>query len=223
MPSSARSISPWLLCGAVTALCGCASGLPARKPAVEPPPILQARVYDCEGTEAITRQLEDDQIELRLPSRSVLLPRVRSGSGVKYAAAGTTFWVKGPIAMLELPARRPAKCEEDRPSSLREDALARDVHYRGLGSEPGWNIEIGPEAITFEYDYGESQMVFPLGPPRLGPDDRRTYEQSNASQRLSVVIENAICLDPMTGDAFATKVEVRLDDRTFRGCGDALR
>lgn len=223
MLSSARSLSSWLLCGAVTALCACASGLPTRKPAVEPPPILQARVYDCEGSEAITRQLEDDHIELRLPSRSVALPRVRSGSGVKYAAAGTSFWIKGPIAMLELPARKPAKCEEDRPSSLREDAIARGVHYRGLGNEPGWKIEIGPEAITLEYDYGESQAVFPLGTPRLGPDDRRTYEQSTASQRLRVVIEDAICLDPMTGDAFATKVEVRLDDLTLRGCGDALR
>jgi uncharacterized membrane protein len=32
-----------------------------------------------------------------------------------------------------------------------------------------------------------------------------------------------VCLDSMTGDAFETTVEVTLDGRTFRGCGDALR
>jgi putative lipoprotein len=218
-----RSAPRTLLCGAVATLCACAGGGPAERPAVEPPPRLLARVYDCDGTRAVVEQLSSDEIQLRLPSRRVRLPRVGSSSGAKYALADTVFWSKGPIALLELPEASSAQCEEDRPSSLREDARLRGVHYRGLGSEPGFSIEIGPEDIAFEYDYGAKKLVFPLEEPRVEDDGQRTYDQTTSSHRLRVAIEDGICLDSMTGDAFDTSVEVTLDGRTFRGCGDALR
>jgi putative lipoprotein len=207
--------------GAAAALCACAADGPPRKPAVEPPPVLRVRVYDCEGTQAVVQQLGDDAIELVLPTRRVRLPRVRSGSGAKYAARGTALWTKGPIALLELPDDSAAQCEEDRPRSLREDARVRGVHYRGLGSEPSWRIEIGPANVAFEYDYGERRLVLPMPEPQL-ENGHRTYEKATPAHHLRVAIEDRTCLDSMTGDAFDTAVEVTLDGRTFRGCGDVL-
>lgn len=204
-------------------LSACVGGGPTPRPAVEPPPQLLARVYDCEGTRTVVEQTSPEEIQLRLPSRQVSLPRVRSASGAKYALAGTVFWSRGPIALLELPDSDAAQCEEDRPSSLREDARLRGVHYRGLGSEPGFSIEIGPEDIAFEYDYGAKKLVFPLEEPRVDDRGQRTYDQTTSAHHLRVAIEDGVCLDSMTGDAFETTVEVTLDGRTFRGCGDALR
>jgi membrane-bound inhibitor of C-type lysozyme/uncharacterized membrane protein len=220
MPRSARRS---LLCGAVATLSACAAQQPGPRPAVAPPPQLLARVYDCEGTQTIVEWVSHEEIQLRLPSREVRLPRVRSASGTKYAVGGTVFWSKGPIAMLELPDQGATPCEEDRPRSLREDARLRGVHYRGLGSEPGFSIEIGPDDIAFEYDYGAKKLVFPLQSPQLRGKGRRTYDHATSSHHLRVAIEDGVCLDSMTGDAFDTTVEVTLDGRTFRGCGDALR
>jgi putative lipoprotein len=220
MPRSARRS---VVCGALATLCACANGGPTARPAVDPPPRLLARVYDCDGTRTVVEQISKDAIQLRLPSRRVRLPRAPSSSGTRYALAGTAFWSRGPIALLELPDASSARCEEDRPSSLREDARLRGVHYRGLGSEPGFSLEIGPEDISFGYDDGAKKLVFPLEAPRIDAEGQRTYEQSTPAHRLRVAIEDGVCLDSMTGDAFDTRVEVTLDGRTFRGCGDALR
>lgn len=222
MPRSRSPRTGWV-CAGVATLCACASSEPAPRPAVAPPPELLARVYDCEGTRAVVEQRSEDEIQLRLPSRQVRLPRVRSASGTRYALAGTAFWSKGPVALVELPDSGSTRCEEDRPRSLREDARLRGVHFRGLGNEPPFSLEIGPEDIAFEYDYGEKKLVFPLEEPRLGDEGHRTYDQATSSHHLRVAIEEGVCLDSMTGDAFASRVEVILDDRTFQGCGDALR
>jgi putative lipoprotein len=209
-----------LSCGTAALLGACAFGPPPR-PAVEPPPHLLARVYDCDGEEALV-ELDGSRILLALPSRQVHLTRVSAASGVKYASDGTTFWMKGPSALLELPGRTGATCEENRPRSLREDARLRGVRYRGLGNEPGWRIEIGPEEILVETDYGENRVVLPLPQP-VPSEGGHTYEQTSASHHLHVSIEEALCLDSMTGDEFGSKVRITLDGRDFQGCGDVLR
>jgi len=217
MPS--KSLGPaWL--GAVMVLGACASDPPPRT-AIEPPPRLLARVYDCNGKQARV-DLDGDGILLEVPSRSVRLPRVASASGEKYAADDTIFWMKGPTALLQLPGRESAACEEDRPRSLREDARRRGVQYRGVGNEPGWRIEIGPEEILVETDYGENRVMLPI-PPEVAFEGVQNFEQRTPRHHLRVAIEETRCLDSMTGDEFASTIKITLDGREFRGCGDALR
>ena len=45
---------------------------------------------------------------------------------------------------------------------------------------------------------------------------------STADHELFVTLRGGGCVDSMSGEEFETRVEVRLDGRSFPGCGQAL-
>lgn len=61
-------------------------------------------VYDymCPDGFRLSASFSDDTAVLALPDRTARLPQVIAASGVRYASADTTFWIKGRTARLEL-------------------------------------------------------------------------------------------------------------------------
>ncbi|MGH7313777.1 MAG: hypothetical protein ACREJV_11430 [Candidatus Rokuibacteriota bacterium] len=49
------------------------------------------------------------------------------------------------------------------------------------------------------------------------------YAAVTEAHRLTVRIRPTPCVDTMSGDRYASTVEVELDGRAYRGCGEALR
>lgn len=212
---------------AAMALGGCAARGPDQPEATftQPePPVLPVRAYDCQGLHVVCR-LENDgkNLVVALPDRTVRLAHQPAASGAKYSNGSTTFWTKGPVGFLEQPGDPMLRCEENRMQSLREEARLRGVAFRGLGNEPGWVLEIGPDRIVFDYDYGEGHAEFPLAAPIDAPDSNKiTYAAERAGQRIQIDITRRRCVDSMRGDSFPSRVRVQLDDRTFGGCGETL-
>ncbi len=89
--------------------------------------------------------------------------------------------------------------------------------YMALGTEPGWTLEITPDRLNYNGDYGETRIMAP-NPGAKPSMNGRTY----ATNRLSVVIKQAPCSDGMSDRRFADTVRVIADGKTVQGCGGKI-
>lgn len=89
--------------------------------------------------------------------------------------------------------------------------------YFALGTEPGWTLEITPDRLNYDGDYGATKIMVPN--PGAKPSlNGRTY----VSDRLSVVIKTAPCSDGMSDRRYADRVRLVADGKTLNGCGGAI-
>ena len=92
----------------------------------------------------------------------------------------------------------------------------------GTGNEPGWMLAVIPhQKIVFHTNYGQDKFEFPYADAQKGNDDATEFTTNENGHTLSVKFENKVCSDdadavhPMT-------VTVKMDGKTFRGCGQSL-
>jgi heat shock protein HslJ len=105
-----------------------------------------------------------------------------------------------------------------------KDARARGVDFRAAGQEPGWVVELkeGGE-ITAVLDYGAKSLTLPTPSAATAEDGTVTYDSSTDTDHLVLNIKRKICLDAMSGEAHSSTVELLVNERSLRGCGDWLR
>lgn len=204
--------------------------------AIDPPPggpaaaatPLIAQAFDCDnGPGFVLARIEggagdSDAIDLILSERRHRLPRVRTASGVRYAAGGIAVWTKGQEAMLGLDGRV-ARCVENRRRSILEDARARGAEFRASGNEPGWSWELLTDRMVFVGAYGAERVTTSRPPRQSGPmTGEAMYVAVTDAHRLTVRIRPGPCFDSMSGDRYASTVEVEPDGKAHRGCGEVL-
>jgi putative lipoprotein len=205
-----------------TLLAACQSTPPsAESPAVKektPEAHAIAARFDCD-TLALTATFHDDRVVIELPERSLTLPHVVSASGARYSDGPVTFWSKGREATLEMDGRKQT-CRERRDPW--QDALDRGIDFRAVGQEPGWFLEIDKQKqIRLVYDYAEHEFVSPV--PRSMHKGKVTFfDVTIESGHVLIAIEDAPCIDAMSGEAFPRSVTITIGDRTLRGCGRDL-
>ena len=127
------------------------------------------------------------------------------------------------LAVLGVACSEPSSPDIEGSRELAARAAERGVVYRAVGNEPGWHLELGPDAARLVWDTGAQRASFPL--PRAAPAaaGERQLETANADHRLRVRIAPGPCHDTMSGERFAETVEIRLDeDPPLRGCGGPL-
>ena len=103
--------------------------------------------------------------------------------------------------------------------------LARDRDFRAVGQEPGWQLElrVGSE-MRFTYDYGKGSAVTPAAARRVDArTGTRTFHAISEANDLRAEIVPVGCQDSMSGKPYPATVTVTLNDRSFRGCGEASR
>ena len=102
--------------------------------------------------------------------------------------------------------------------------LARDRDFRGLGQEPGWQLEIRKGAdMRFTYDYGKGTAVVPASRAVVDSSSgKQTYHAVTEGNDLRIEIAPVKCSDAMSGKPFSATVTVTLNERSFRGCGEEL-
>jgi uncharacterized membrane protein len=186
-------------------------------------PKLDTLAWDCEGPRVVSKSESREVLWLFLPDRTLEMPLVPSASGAKYQKDGVLFWTKaGDQALLELHGQV-HRCGVDRQASIWADAKLRGLDFRGVGNEPGWVLEIGPETIRFEYDYGTRQVELPRPSAETDEAARRTRFTA-VVERLpfEILLEGVACNDVMSGEAFETRVELNWGDRHYVGCGRGL-
>jgi putative lipoprotein len=191
-----------------------------------PAPARFARAYDCDDGFYLVAEFrpEDDTVYLFLGERGAILPHVPSGSGAKYddPGAGVTFWEKGGEAML-LSGGVERSCVENRRRSIVESVKLRGADFWGTGNEPGWSVEVYPDRVVWIGDYGQTRHEARVEAPEVDPTGRTAiYAGTSDGHELVVILEGEPCVDSMSGESFESSVEVRVDARVLRGCGQPL-
>jgi len=187
---------------------------------------LAAYAFECddEQTFVLSRIAgKPDALDLALGDRHQRLTHVRTASGAQYAADGVSVWTKGREAMLEV-AGRVTTCRENRRRSILEDARARGVEFRASGNEPGWVWELLSDRMVFVGAYGADRMTTSrVDAPNASTQGGAVYLGVAESRRMTVRVVPGPCVDTMSGELTMSTVQVELDGKTYRGCGDALR
>ncbi len=184
-------------------------------------PATEVTAWDCEDGSSVVSEVRSatDEIFLVLPEESLTLPHVVAASGARYENERITFWVKGDEATL---ARRSMKINCTRNS--RDSVIARSRlagnDFWGIGNEPGWTLEIGPD-IVWVTDYGQTRYVV-TRPDSRSKSDSTTWESELDGQPFSVTLSLGPCHDDMSGEEFETVVTIVHGERTYRGCGLGL-
>jgi len=189
------------------------------EPTADGEPTARSFVYDC-GEARFRVEVGGGVARVRGPDgRSLTLQPVRSASGAKYRAANAVYWSKGEAARFQWAGRDYADCQENPRATVWADAASRGVDFRALGNEPGWLLEVRDGGhLTLIVDYGARRvMVADPGAEQRG--GATVYDATTADHQLQVIIRRQPCRDTMSGEPFEARVEVRLDGRTYRGCG----
>lgn len=173
------------------------------------------------GDRIVDTTFADEAVSLRYDDVERVLPRARSASGARYAQDGDEFWTRGEGAILTLSGER-SDCVASNETTPWEDAKARGVSIRVVGSEPGWLAEIGSgesRNLRLLLDQGERELLFDAIASIDGAAGvRAEHEGVVAELRLF----DEACEDPMSGQAFALRAELTVDGKAYSGCGRRL-
>jgi uncharacterized membrane protein len=93
------------------------------------------------------------------------------------------------------------------------------AEFKALGNEPYWNVEISAGGIVFER-LGEGVLNFPYSAPTMS-NGRPTYSSRTSDHSIEIVLEQAACVDNMSGARFDYTARVELDGNGYSGCAKA--
>jgi uncharacterized membrane protein len=87
--------------------------------------------------------------------------------------------------------------------------------YVALGTEPFWRLTMNSAEIVFtEANAPGVQIVQPTPRPING-----VAGEIYQTPRINLNVVHAPCSDGMSGRTYPDKVQVRVDNRSFNGCG----
>lgn len=161
------------------------------------------------------------EVELAFSGRTLTLPQVRSGSGIRYADdAGNAFRSKGESASLALAGEPPRDCDITTRVSPWQQARERGVAFRAVGNEPGWWVEVDRgdnPALRALLDYGEREVAVARA---HGISSTQGFGgETEDGTDVVLRIRREPCSDGMSGEAFEAAAELTVGDRTYAGCG----
>lgn len=162
------------------------------------------------------------QAELSLPDGTLTLPQAVSASGARYAdQRGNEFWSKGSQATLTLQGKPQVDCMQTDQASPWAQTAQRGLSFRGIGTEPGWLVEVGPgaaPALHAELDYGERSIDVP-STEAFASGYRGSTGDGVA---VELQIRNETCSDGMSDQSYPTATTLVVGDRSYQGCGRYL-
>ena len=159
---------------------------------------------------------------LEIDGNTLHLAQSPAASGARYAdAAGNAFWSKGDEATLTLAGRAAVTCRQASQDSPWDAARARGSVFRGLGTEPGWTVEIGAgptPRLLAELDYGERRIEV-----AQASRTEEGYVGSTAEGlAVSLTTKREVCNDGMSDIRYPASATLTVGGRTYRGCGRFL-
>ena len=153
-----------------------------------------------------------------------VLPQAEAASGARYADDdGTVFWNKGDAATFSLAGADPLDCTTTGDVSPWDEARARGVAFRAIGTEPGWMVEIDggdAPALRAELDYGERRLE--ATNVEAAADGSRYTATAGDGTQLELAVTPGDCSDGMSDQTYPAVVELTEGGRTLRGCGAFL-
>lgn len=219
---------PLITVSLLSAMVGCSLTSPDKAADADEKPVadtdIQTFVYECPDGYSFVARTRNGKVWLFLPGETVDLPRVRSASGVKYAAGDITFWSKGDDALVETADSRHTGCRNNRARAIWEHAKLNGVDFRATGNEPGWYLEISNQRdMLLVTDYGQTTYQFKSATLKSEPQAKSAvYHARNQQAGVEIVITAAPCHDSMSGEAFSSTVSIVVNGKRLQGCGRPL-
>ena len=105
-----------------------------------------------------------------------------------------------------------------------EQAGARGIAFRGVGTEPGWLVEVGTgetPALHAELDYGERKIDVARAQPLPGALGYAGTSSEGIGMKLQLQREG--CNDGMSDQAYPVSAKLSVDGKTYAGCGRFLQ
>jgi uncharacterized lipoprotein YbaY len=115
----------------------------------------------------------------------------------------------------------PVELRMVRVSSPWDDAKSRGIGFRGIGTEPGWLVEIDhgeSPALHAELDYGERKIDIARTEAFASGFRGTSADGTNVS--LKIVKE--ACNDGMSDTTYPASTVLTVGDQTYHGCGRFL-
>lgn len=180
--------------------------------------------YHCDDGVTFSVRSGGTSVQVLLGDRTVTLPQVPAGDGVKFTDGANLFWTKGQVSLLEVDDKAHHGCRSRPAGAVWEEARLRGVDFRAVGNEPGWYLELrhGGQMLLVT-DYGERRLTAPTPAPQVvATGGASMYRTQVDDHDLVVTIQEAPCTDDMNGEAYPSRVQVLLGAQELRGCGRAL-
>lgn len=102
-----------------------------------------------------------------------------------------------------------------------EQARARGSVFRGIGTEPGWSVEVGAGSrprLSADLDYGERKIDV--------AQSRKTAESYVGSTAdglaVSLTTKKEVCSDGMSDNEYPASATLTVGGKVYRGCGRFL-
>lgn len=102
-----------------------------------------------------------------------------------------------------------------------------DPHFKGLGTEPFWNIEMDNNFVVYQ-DIDGNRQAFPIERIDQAQDANvQLIRSENATYKIRVTITQQDCSDGMSDNDFSYKTKLELTDATgkileLNGCGNYI-
>lgn len=197
------------------------------EPAPDPARIERTQ-WTCDGLTFDARfDLDGGRVELALPDGTLSLPQAQSASGARYADhRGNEFRTQGDAGTLKREGGGTMDCVRAdppiAPGSPWDAARQRGMAFRGLGTEPGWTVEVGRgEAPTLhaQLDYGERTLDAQV---RALSGLLGFAGKAADGTPVRLVLERKACSDGMSDTTYPVEVRFEVGGDTYRGCGRFL-
>lgn len=107
-------------------------------------------------------------------------------------------------------------------AQLKEKAAA-GVDFRAVGNEPGWTLELDRDKTIFFQDMNGDSIRVPAPRPKPNTDSLRVYTPKHEKTEFIITIRHRACMDDMSGYMRPYTVEVKINEKSYRGCGEYLR
>ena len=90
--------------------------------------------------------------------------------------------------------------------------------YMGLGTEPGWTLEITPGQLNYNGNYGDTQFRLPVTAVSKTTNGMR-YDGADGTHAFTAEITYKACSDGMSDRRYAHELKITADGQTYQGCG----
>jgi uncharacterized membrane protein len=91
--------------------------------------------------------------------------------------------------------------------------------YRAIGTEPFWSLELNGREMVFTEANAPGVRIAEPQPQAIHGFAGDIYQ----GRRINLnIVHGQRCSDGMSDRVYRDKVQVRVDDRSFEGCGDAV-
>lgn len=105
-----------------------------------------------------------------------------------------------------------------------DESRARGIGFRGIGTEPGWMVEVGAgetPALHAELDYGERKLDVAHMQPLSG---LLGYAGRTADGlEVTLHLQREACSDGMSDNTYPVAAKLVAGDITYTGCGRFLQ